>query len=224
MKPERIRKRVLEHLVCDCGFDEEEIDKLLPKQFKVSPRSAMSPSQRRVFEQVVRRRVTDAPTRALLLLLPRTGLRISEICSIKARNLVEREDRLGFMVLGKGQKWRFVPLTRSAREILDRYCTSMLENDPDRAESVWLFPNLRGSNAISPEAVQNVCRYLTKCEPALVGLTPHVLRHQYATEAIASCEDPIALREALGHTSRAKTPKLPPVTLSYIHPEAAFDD
>jgi integrase len=207
------RAGVVRHLVRTCGFDSKDAEKLVPKYAKGgTSRRALSEADLDVYRRAVKRTVADPVAACVLLLLPRTGLRIAEITRLQHRNVVTEGNRIGFRFVGKGQKERFVPLTRKALAILTRY--------PGRtgAGTPWLFPNARGTGPIPAARIQSLCRELAAAEPHLVGLTPHVLRHTYASMGLQRCQDMIALRDSLGH-GKANSKKLPAVTLTYLHPD-----
>lgn len=208
------RADVIRHLTCTCGMPEAEAEKLIPKGAGTTrdARVALSPEQLRDFERAVRREIIDEPMKALLLLTPRTGLRVAEITGLTTCDVVIEGGRIGLRFFGKGQKERFVPLTRAAQRILQQYMAVAR-----RQAGVFLFPNTRGTNRISSAAVQKACHTLVEREPTLRGLTPHVLRHTYATEALRNCADLMRTAKNLGH-GRENARKVPTVTLVYLHP------
>jgi integrase len=207
------RAGVVRHLVSACGFDARDAEKLVPRYAKGdTARRALSEADLDVYNRAVKRTVRDPVAMTVLLLLPRTGLRIAEITRLRHENVVTEGNRIGFRFVGKGAKERFVPLTRKALAILTRY--------PGRpgAGHGWLFPNARGTGPIPAARIQSLCRDLVVAEPRLAGLTPHVLRHTYASMGLQRCQDMIALRDALGH-GKANSKRLPAVTLTYLHPD-----
>lgn len=121
-----------------------------------------------------------------------TGLRLSELVAARWSQLQHQDwygtKRLCLHVLGKGQKWRWVPLDRRAERVL-ALCP--------RGE--WLFPGVKGHIAAS--TVQAACKRMRENEPTLALLTPHVLRHTYTTKRVSECVNPEELKAALGHDS-----------------------
>jgi len=149
----------------------------------------------------------DDPVFTFLLLLPRTGLRIAEMCTLK-RNAVVREGRKqGLRVIGKGGRKRWVPLTKDASRIIRTY---IKENKPD---GDFLFPSPRFANqSVSPDTVRKDLRELRE---NLSGggryLTPHVFRHTVATRLLANGVDLPSVQSIMGHATIATTSR-------YLHP------
>ena len=136
----------------------------------------------------------DEPVRTILLLLPKTGLRISELCGLKRSEIVQRENRLILSFRGKGDKHRIVPLGAEGAEILSEWMETL-----DPASEV-LFPGRRIGCSVSAWSVQEACRQIRDENPvSLPGLTPHILRHTYATRAVVAGVDLASLKALLGH-------------------------
>lgn len=136
----------------------------------------------------------DEPVRTILLLLPKTGLRISELCGLKRSEVINRENRLILSFRGKGDKHRIVPLGAEGAEILSEWMAAL---DPS---SEVLFPGRRVGRSVSAWSVQEACRQIRDENPvSLPGLTPHILRHTYATRAVVAGVDLASLKALLGH-------------------------
>ena len=145
------------------------------------------------------------PLRTILLLLPRTGLRISELCGLKHRNIVEQDDLLILSFHGKGDKHRVVPLGEEGAEVLQEWLAVLNEDSPDEP----VFPGRGGP--ISAWSAQQACRDIRDTNKSLAGLTPHILRHTYATQVVVSGVDLAQLKTLLGHTDIKTTQR-------YLHP------
>ncbi len=133
---------------------------------------------------------------ALFSLLYGTGMRIAEALSLDAKDVAGRDH---LIVTGKGGKQRLVPLLPTVRTILDTY----LAQDPRMPETP-LFTGLRGGRlqqAIAQKRLRGLRRELGLPE----HLTPHALRHSFATHLLASGADLRTLQELLGHTSLSTT-------------------
>lgn len=197
-------------------MDRAEAERLIPKSAGTQrdARVSLSPGQLDTYERAVKRLVDDPAMRALMLLLPRTGLRIAEMTKLRAKNVITVPGGVALKFRGKGDKERTVRLTRKAATILQSGLRGL-----HRTAADYLFPNLRGTGPISSKRVQDVCRTITEVEPTLRGLTPHVLRHTYATMALLNCRDLKRLGDDLGHGKPTKR-KVAAVTLVYLHPDA----
>jgi len=131
---------------------------------------------------------TDLRDRALIMFLYATGVRISEALA------VERSDFEGEWLRvrhGKGEKERLVPVADAARRMIARY----LDAVPYERNRLWL--NHRGQVLSRVSAYKVTQKYL--------GVSPHVLRHSYATALILGGADLRVVQELLGHASLLTT-------------------
>ena len=167
-------------------------------------RDALSPAALdRFLELAATRR---EPVRTILLLLPRTGLRISEICNLRTKAVKERDGRMYLDFRGKGDKHRLVPLGTAGTALL----TAALGRLKSPKADTPLF-SAKGGRPIAPSTVRDVIVLLREREDDLQGVTPHVLRHTYATRALAGGIDLPRLQAILGHESITTTQR-------YLHP------
>lgn len=208
---------IVAHLTTKCGVPIEVANKLVPKRenFEDSPRTSLTPEALDTYLRLVKREYSgDAVVSTILLLLPYTGLRIAEICGLRASNVTEKENgHVIWKFRGKGSKEREVPLWKKARRIFEAYMA-------DRPESPWIFPNQTNTNHIRPSVLQEACRHLATLDPSLSKLTAHVLRHTFATMAILNCHDVKRVQAILGH-GKKNAVRIPVVMLRYMHPEVA---
>jgi len=144
---------------------------------------------------------TDAPLglrdRALLELFYSSGLRLSELCALRWRDL-DLSDAL-VNVLGKGNKQRSVPLGSHARAALAEWRGST--GAPNDAH---VFPG-RGGGPITPRAVQLRMRHLAQQQGLFKRVHPHLLRHSFASHILESSGDLRGVQELLGHADIATT-------------------
>jgi integrase/recombinase XerD len=132
----------------------------------------------------------------LLELLYGSGLRASELVSLPRRAVAG--ERQFLIVRGKGDKERLVPLSDRAREALDRWLALLADGTP------WLFPS--GKAHVSRVRLFQMLRELAAragVDPA--GVSPHVLRHAFATHLLEGGADLRALQMMLGHADIATT-------------------
>jgi len=144
--------------------------------------------------------------RALLELLYGTGLRVSELVALVGRDLDEAEGVLS--VRGKGRKERRVPVGRPALRALAAYRGSPL---PPREP---IFPGRNGP--LSPRTVQRVVASHLARVARRGGLSPHVLRHSFATHLLDRGAELRAVQELLGHATLASTQVYTHVTLERL--------
>jgi integrase/recombinase XerD len=139
----------------------------------------------------------------LLELLYATGLRVSELVSLP-RSAAKSRDRF-LIVRGKGGRERLVPLTEPAREAARRYL-SALERTVTKGGAAWLFPAESESGHLSRQAF---ARDLKEAAGA-AGLradriSPHVLRHAFASHLLQNGADLRVVQELLGHADISTT-------------------
>jgi len=144
---------------------------------------------------------TDAPLglrdRALLELFYSSGLRLSELCALRWRDL-DLSDAL-VNVLGKGNKQRSVPLGSHARAALAEW-----RGSTGAANDAHVFPG-RGGGPITPRAVQLRMRHLAQQQGLFKRVHPHLLRHSFASHILESSGDLRGVQELLGHADIATT-------------------
>lgn len=137
----------------------------------------------------------DVRLKAMLEVLYAAGLRVSELVSLKKSSVrVENGDHY-LIVKGKGSKERMVPLTKYAVEAL-----KSLQND----KSEWLFPS--GKSHITRQRFGQLLKELA-VEAGIdqQKLSPHVLRHSFASHLLAGGADLRLVQELLGHEQIATT-------------------
>ena len=143
---------------------------------------------------------TDAPLglrdRALLELFYSSGLRLSELCALRWRDLDLGEGLV--TVLGKGRKQRSVPLGSHARNALQEWRQST-----GAALDAPVFPGRNGP--IPPRAIQLRVRQLAQRQGLFKRVHPHLLRHSFASHILESSGDLRAVQELLGHADIATT-------------------
>ncbi len=134
--------------------------------------------------------------RALLELIYATGLRVSEAVHLKLSSIHWEIEVL--RTIGKGGRERIVPLTRTAQSALKEY----LEKErPKRAgaRATELIFLSRGGRALGREVVAALIRRAARRAGIAGRVTPHTLRHSFATHILAGGADLRAVQELLGH-------------------------
>ncbi len=144
---------------------------------------------------------TDAPLglrdRALLELFYSSGLRLSELCALRWRDL---DFAAGVVnVLGKGGKRRRVPVGSHARRALEEWRV-----DSGGQPALPVFPG-RGGAPISQRAVQIRIKQLAQRQGLFKHVHPHMLRHSFASHILESSGDLRGVQELLGHADISTT-------------------
>ena len=144
---------------------------------------------------------TDAPLglrdRALLELFYSSGLRLSEVCTLRWGDL---DFEAGLVtVLGKGSKQRIVPVGSHARAALQAW-----RDEVHGTDDTPVFPG-RGGRPITPRAVQLRIKQLAMKQGVFKRIHPHLLRHSFASHVLESSGDLRGVQELLGHADIATT-------------------
>lgn len=141
--------------------------------------------------------------RAFLELLYATGARISEASALDVSDVDSRQ--MLVHLFGKGSKERIVPIYRAALESIERYCSRARPCfAAGHPEERALFVSSRG-NRMSAAALRrrfDACLAAAGLDPSL---TPHAMRHTFATELLTGGADMRTVQELLGHESLATT-------------------
>lgn len=140
--------------------------------------------------------------RCLIEMLYATGLRVSELIALPLSAATTRERFL--VVRGKGGKDRLVPLNEPAREAARLWLAALRESGA--AEGRWLFPAEGGSGHLTRQAFGRDLKALGGAA-GLSGaaLSPHVLRHAFASHLLQNGADLRVVQELLGHSDIATT-------------------
>jgi integrase/recombinase XerD len=151
----------------------------------------------------LRERLRAARLACILETLYATGLRVSELVALPIT--AARRDARVVVVRGKGNKERMVPLNNAAKNAMAAYL-ALLEQSGGEAESKWLFPSFGESGHITR---QHLGREL-KALAAAAGLraeqvSPHVLRHAFASHLLHNGADLRVVQTLLGHADISTT-------------------
>ena len=136
---------------------------------------------------------------AIVEVLYSTGLRVSELVTLRLSDLFFGEDYV--RVVGKGDKQRLVPIGSAARDKIQLY---MEERKPKSASEMTLFLNNRGK-PLTRVMVFNIIRQAAERAGITKNISPHTLRHSYATHLLQGGANIRQVQELLGHESITTT-------------------
>jgi integrase/recombinase XerC len=200
-----------------------------PKLPKTLPRIMTEEQTNGMLDRVAEAVPTGEPImrrdRAILELLYASGLRVSELAGLDLRSL-NFGDRM-VLVRGKGRKERIVPFGRKAGQALEEYLPVrqriLAEN---KAAGQALFLNARGRR-LTTRSVDRVVKKYVRLYGPNVHVSPHGLRHAFASHLLAEGADLRAIQEMLGHVSLSTTQKYTQVSIQQLievydktHPKA----
>jgi len=149
---------------------------------------------------------------ALLEVLYGTGMRVSEASDLKLGSL---QLELGFVLIrGKGDKERLVPLGEIAREKLQRYLVEARPKLIKGRDSGYVFLNPRGKRMSRQGIWKVIKKYALKA--GLEGVTPHSLRHSFATHLLEGGADLRSVQALLGHADISTTQIYTAVGIDYL--------
>ncbi len=137
--------------------------------------------------------------RAILELLYSSGIRVSELVGINLSNVNLATSLV--KVLGKGNKERIVPLGSKAQEAIRQFMEKRYELHP---KGDFLFVNSRGGRLTS-RSVGRIVKKYSIISGIPKNVSPHVLRHTFATHLLGSGADLRAIQEMLGHSNLSTT-------------------
>lgn len=140
--------------------------------------------------------------RLMLELLYATGIRVSELVNIELKNIDMNEQVI--KVLGKGNKERIVFFGDYAKELLNDYINKFRKELLMNNETNYLFLNNRG-NKISVRSVEMILKKAIDHMAVKNKVTPHTIRHTYATHLLNNGADIKSVQELLGHESLSTT-------------------
>lgn len=140
--------------------------------------------------------------RCILELLYATGMRVGELVNIKLNDIDLKEKYI--KILGKGNKERIVYFGDYAKEYLEKYIYEARDSLLKNKKSDYLLINNSGTN-LSARGVELVIKNIIKETSIKSNITPHVLRHTFATHLLNEGCDILSVQELLGHESLRAT-------------------
>ena len=141
--------------------------------------------------------------RTLIEVLYATGLRVSELVGLRLPDVRLSEGLI--QCLGKGRKQRVVPLGDEAAAWIRRYVAEARPVLAKGRESVWLFLNARDARALSRSGFWKILKAYGRRAALRSRLSPHVIRHSFATHLLERGADLRTIQTMLGHADLSTT-------------------
>jgi len=178
----------------------------LPKVLSIAEVDALLAQARKEMEDAeapAGKRLRTARLLSLLEVVYATGLRVSELVALPA-SAAKRDQRM-LVVRGKGGKERLVPLNQAAKRAMADYLKLRAEVGGE-AESKWLFPSFGESGHLTRQHFARELKTLgAACGIAPARLSPHVLRHAFASHLLHNGADLRVVQTLLGHADISTT-------------------
>ena len=143
----------------------------------------------------------DLRDRAMLQLLYATGLRVSELVSLKLRDVNLAAGYL--LTMGKGNKERLVPIGETARKVVDEYIAACRVNMQGNDQQ-FLFISRLGKR-MTRQAFWNILKKRAREAGLMKTISPHTLRHSFATHLLENGADLRSVQIMLGHADLSTT-------------------
>ncbi len=168
--------------------------------------------------------------RAILELLYSTGLRVAELAALNLDDVTSASEGGShtLRVLGKGAKERIVVYGSTARSALENYVMAREDFGPEEEERA-LFLNARDGTRLSVRSIERMVEATAREAGLPPDVTPHTLRHSFATHLLAGGADLRLIQELLGHSSLSTTQKYTHIELESLlaeyrlaHPKAGI--
>lgn len=178
---------------------------IIPKIDKSLPRLVYSEELNILFDSIDTSDAIGKRDYAILEVLYGTGLRVSEFCSLKLSDIDFYNNN--FLILGKGEKERIVPFHQGVKEaLLDyiNYGRIELQKRNKSQISDIVFLNFKGT-PLTPRGVRTILDNLAIKVGLSDKISPHMLRHSYATHLLDNGADLRSVQELLGHENLSTT-------------------
>jgi len=179
-------------------YSPPKIPKRLPKALKISEIMALIEASKFGDD------VISIRNSALIEVLYATGARVSEIVDLDISNVSEIANTTTLKLSGKGGKERVVPIGIYARKSLDQYLTLSRPALVREKMSSSLFLNSRG-DSLSRQSAWEIIASLAERANIQTRVTPHAIRHSFATHLLDGGADIRVVQELLGHSSVTTT-------------------
>lgn len=181
-----------------------------PKRWQLIPQVLSCDEVERLVNKPDNQTHAGARDKAILELLYASGLRVSELCSLKIYDI----DDTFVRVMGKGGKERLVPLGKNALAAVDHYLLYYRGiHDSDKQQTLFLSKLGRPLNRI---AIWKMIKHYGKLCGISKNISPHTLRHSFATHLLDNGADLRIIQEMLGHANISSTDRYTHISRSRL--------
>ena len=184
-----------------------------PKQEKTVPSFLTEEEMAEFLDFPCSGKVLDLRDKAMLELLYASGIRVSELVGLNLEDL-NYDERL-IRVKGKGKKERMIPFGKNAEESLQIYISRRMMINKGKIDEEALFLNYRGQR-LSTRSVERTVDFYIQRSAVRRKISPHSLRHSFASHLLSRGADLRVIQELLGHESLATTQKYTHMDLRHL--------
>ncbi len=181
-----------------------------PKIWQLIPQAMTEREVSRLLAQPDCSKEIGARDRAIFEVLYATGIRVSELCMLNLHDIDEKRVR----VKGKGGKERVVPIARIAVQAVDQYLT--YRQDANSGPSQPLFITKKGRRIGRTQVWARIQHY-AKCAHIEKRISPHTLRHSFATHLLDHGADLRVIQDLLGHADIGTTDRYTHLSNRRLH-------
>jgi integrase/recombinase XerC len=176
----------------------------LPKQNKHIPKFFYEAEIEAIYDAIDTSDCLGIRNLAIIELLYGCGLRVSELCELEVKDYYASHQ--GLIVKGKGNKERYVPLTEYAKDSLMEYLNRSRKEliMKSKSNTPIVFLNHRG-RALTTRGVRDILNRIIEQAAGVSSISPHMLRHTFATHLLNHGADIRSVQELLGHSNLSTT-------------------
>lgn len=191
------------HFLFSKGIVNKDISERLkaPKVEKKLPEIMTTEEVIRLLEQPGGDSDKEIRDKAMLELLYATGIRVSELITLKVSDV---NMQMGYIVCHDGSKERVIPFNREAKVALKRYLENARSSMAEDSKLDTLFVNCSGL-PMSRQGFWKLIKHYAKKANIVADITPHTLRHSFAAHLVENGADLKSVQEMLGHSDVSTT-------------------
>ena len=180
----------------------QKLEKNLPKLLSEKEILHLIDKSKEMYVENPTRNISYLRIQVILEILYSTGLRISELLNIKINQVANIKDKL--YINGKGNKQRLVIFNKNALDLLKNWISIMIKNNKNK--NSYLFENIHNIKVISRQQIYKDLKKLAiKTNTDVEKLSPHSIRHSFASHMLNRGADLRSIQKLLGHSDISTT-------------------
>ena len=180
----------------------QKLEKNLPKLLSEKEILHLIDKSKEIYIENPTKNISYLRIQVILEILYSTGLRISELLNIKINQVANIKDKL--YINGKGNKQRLVIFNKNALDLLKNWISIMIKNNKNK--NSYLFENIHNIKVISRQQIYKDLKKLAlKTNTDVEKLSPHSIRHSFASHMLNRGADLRSIQKLLGHSDISTT-------------------